>query len=35
MIGTSFTGRKKLRDLLLKKENRCCADCNAPDPKWA
>ncbi|XP_027930386.1 ADP-ribosylation factor GTPase-activating protein AGD12-like isoform X2 [Vigna unguiculata] len=27
--------RKKLRDLLLKKENRCCADCNAPDPKWA
>lgn len=27
--------KKKLEDLLLRKENRVCADCNAPDPKWA
>jgi len=35
MIGRPFTGRRKLKDLLLQKDNRCCADCNAPDPKWA
>lgn len=26
---------KKLKDLLLKSENRVCADCGARDPKWA
>lgn len=26
---------KKLKDLLLKSENHICADCSAPDPKWA
>uniref|UniRef100_A0A0E0GCF8 ZAC n=2 Tax=Oryza nivara TaxID=4536 RepID=A0A0E0GCF8_ORYNI len=30
-------GRKarKLKDLMLKSDNRICADCGAPDPKWA
>ncbi|KAJ4730472.1 Calcium-dependent ARF-type GTPase activating protein family [Rhynchospora pubera] len=27
--------KKKLKELLLKSENRICADCGAPDPKWA
>ncbi|PKA49178.1 ADP-ribosylation factor GTPase-activating protein AGD12 [Apostasia shenzhenica] len=26
---------RKLKELLLKNDNRVCADCNAPDPKWA
>ncbi|OVA04871.1 C2 calcium-dependent membrane targeting [Macleaya cordata] len=26
---------RKLKDLLLKSDNRTCADCGAPDPKWA
>jgi stromal membrane-associated protein len=25
----------KLRELLHKSDNRICADCSAPDPKWA
>ncbi|KAJ1259860.1 hypothetical protein BS78_10G188400 [Paspalum vaginatum] len=25
----------KLRELLQKSDNRVCADCSAPDPKWA
>ncbi|KAI5446816.1 ADP-ribosylation factor GTPase-activating protein agd12, variant 2 [Lathyrus oleraceus] len=35
MIGRPFTGRRRLKDLLLQKDNRICADCNSPDPKWA
>lgn len=32
----SSTGnRKKLKELLHKSDNRICADCNAPEPKWA
>ncbi|KAL8108469.1 ADP-ribosylation factor GTPase-activating protein AGD12-like [Apium graveolens] len=27
--------KNRLQDLLLKRENRVCADCSAPDPKWA
>nr|XP_017236347.1 PREDICTED: ADP-ribosylation factor GTPase-activating protein AGD12-like [Daucus carota subsp. sativus]XP_017236348.1 PREDICTED: ADP-ribosylation factor GTPase-activating protein AGD12-like [Daucus carota subsp. sativus]XP_017236349.1 PREDICTED: ADP-ribosylation factor GTPase-activating protein AGD12-like [Daucus carota subsp. sativus]XP_017236350.1 PREDICTED: ADP-ribosylation factor GTPase-activating protein AGD12-like [Daucus carota subsp. sativus] len=27
--------KRKLKDLLLQKDNRVCADCSAPDPKWA
>ncbi|RZC25602.1 ADP-ribosylation factor GTPase-activating protein AGD12, partial [Glycine soja] len=34
MIGRCLTGKRKLKDLLLQKDNRFCADCNAPDPKW-
>lgn len=26
---------RKLKDLLLKSDNRICADCGAVDPKWA
>ncbi|XP_058099607.1 ADP-ribosylation factor GTPase-activating protein AGD12-like isoform X2 [Magnolia sinica] len=26
---------RKLKELLLKSDNRTCADCGAPDPKWA
>lgn len=26
---------RKLKELLLKSDNRICADCGAPDPKWA
>ncbi|KAG8059591.1 hypothetical protein GUJ93_ZPchr0002g24177 [Zizania palustris] len=26
---------RKLKDLMLKSDNRVCADCGAPDPKWA
>jgi len=26
---------RKLRELLQKSDNRICADCSAPDPKWA
>ncbi|KAJ6800082.1 ADP-ribosylation factor GTPase-activating protein AGD12-like [Iris pallida] len=26
---------RKLKDLLVRSDNRICADCSAPDPKWA
>lgn len=26
---------RKMKELLLKSDNQVCADCNAPDPKWA
>ncbi|CAN0874897.1 ADP-ribosylation factor GTPase-activating protein AGD12, partial [Linum grandiflorum] len=29
------TARRKLRDFLQQSDNRNCADCGAPDPKWA
>lgn len=29
------SGKKKLKDLLQQSDNRTCADCGAPDPKWA
>jgi len=31
----SFSGKRRLKDLLLHKDNRFCADCGAADPKWA
>ncbi|XP_059666411.1 ADP-ribosylation factor GTPase-activating protein AGD12-like [Cornus florida] len=31
----SSSGKRRLNDLLLKSDNRGCADCGAPDPKWA
>ncbi|KAJ7969120.1 ADP-ribosylation factor GTPase-activating protein AGD12 [Quillaja saponaria] len=34
-LGRPAPGKKRLKDLLLQKDNRFCADCNAPDPKWA
>ncbi|CAN1324995.1 ADP-ribosylation factor GTPase-activating protein AGD12 [Linum perenne] len=30
-----LTARRKLRDMLQQSDNRNCADCGAPDPKWA
>lgn len=27
--------RSKLKSLLSQPDNRVCADCGAPDPKWA
>ncbi|XP_071724944.1 ADP-ribosylation factor GTPase-activating protein AGD12-like [Rutidosis leptorrhynchoides] len=34
-LGRPVSGKRKLRDLLLQSDNRTCADCSAPDPKWA
>lgn len=32
---SSGTGKRRLKDLLAQPGNRVCADCGAPDPKWA
>ncbi|XP_059668554.1 ADP-ribosylation factor GTPase-activating protein AGD12-like [Cornus florida] len=29
------SGERRLKDLLLQSDNRVCADCAAPNPKWA
>ncbi|KAL0363631.1 UNVERIFIED_CONTAM: ADP-ribosylation factor GTPase-activating protein AGD12 [Sesamum calycinum] len=29
------SGKRRLKDLLAQPDNRKCADCGAPDPKWA
>ncbi|MCD9641481.1 ADP-ribosylation factor GTPase-activating protein agd12 [Datura stramonium] len=29
------SSKRRLKDLLLQKDNRVCADCGSPDPKWA
>ncbi|KAI3682957.1 hypothetical protein L1987_83362 [Smallanthus sonchifolius] len=29
------SGNRRLKQLLQQRENRTCADCGAPDPKWA
>ncbi|XP_061339693.1 probable ADP-ribosylation factor GTPase-activating protein AGD13 [Gastrolobium bilobum] len=34
-LGRPASGRRRLKDLLLQNDNRFCADCKAPDPKWA
>ncbi|XP_057971673.1 ADP-ribosylation factor GTPase-activating protein AGD12-like [Malania oleifera] len=34
-LGRRTSGKRRLKDLLLKSDNRICADCGAPDPKWA
>ncbi|KAL9690240.1 hypothetical protein QQ045_010637 [Rhodiola kirilowii] len=34
-LGRPTSTKRKLRDLLLQRDNRNCADCGAPDPKWA
>ncbi|XP_020875594.1 ADP-ribosylation factor GTPase-activating protein AGD12 isoform X2 [Arabidopsis lyrata subsp. lyrata] len=31
----SGSGKRRIRDLLTQSDNRVCADCGAPDPKWA
>ncbi|XAR59361.1 hypothetical protein NMG60_11015177 [Bertholletia excelsa] len=30
-----LSGKERLNDLLLQSDNHVCADCGAPDPKWA
>ncbi|XP_038691003.1 ADP-ribosylation factor GTPase-activating protein AGD12-like isoform X2 [Tripterygium wilfordii] len=34
-LGRAASGKRRLKDLLLQSDNRKCADCGAPDPKWA
>ncbi|MED6106408.1 ADP-ribosylation factor GTPase-activating protein agd12 [Stylosanthes scabra] len=34
-LGRPVTSKRKFKDLLLQKDNQCCADCNAAQPKWA
>ncbi|KAM1004450.1 hypothetical protein ACFX13_004694 [Malus domestica] len=34
-LGRPASGKRRLKDLLVQKDNRNCADCGAPDPKWA
>ncbi|KAL9452867.1 hypothetical protein AB3S75_008620 [Citrus x aurantiifolia] len=34
-LGKPSSGKGRLKDLLLQRDNRICADCGAPDPKWA
>ncbi|KAG5515936.1 hypothetical protein RHGRI_036840 [Rhododendron griersonianum] len=34
-LGHYSSGKRRLKDLLLQSDNRVCADCGAPDPKWA
>ncbi|XP_057420991.1 ADP-ribosylation factor GTPase-activating protein AGD12-like [Lotus japonicus] len=34
-FGRPVSSKRRLKDLLVQKDNRFCADCNAPDPKWA
>ncbi|XP_027921630.1 ADP-ribosylation factor GTPase-activating protein AGD12-like [Vigna unguiculata] len=34
-LGRPVSSKRRLKDLLLQKDNRFCADCNAPDPQWA
>ncbi|KAL2467418.1 ADP-ribosylation factor GTPase-activating protein AGD12 [Abeliophyllum distichum] len=34
-LGRPTSGKRRLKDLLVQRDNRVCADCGAPDPKWA
>ncbi|XP_042058034.1 ADP-ribosylation factor GTPase-activating protein AGD12-like [Salvia splendens] len=34
-LGRPSSGKRRLKDLLGQSDNRVCADCEAPDPKWA
>ncbi|XP_073061244.1 ADP-ribosylation factor GTPase-activating protein AGD12-like [Primulina eburnea] len=34
-LGRPSSGERRLKDLLSQRDNRVCADCGAPDPKWA
>ncbi|CAN8231181.1 unnamed protein product [Cochlearia groenlandica] len=34
-FGKPSSGKRRIRDLLTQSDNRVCADCGAPDPKWA
>ncbi|KAL3741365.1 probable ADP-ribosylation factor GTPase-activating protein AGD13 isoform X2 [Eucalyptus grandis] len=34
-LGRPASGKRIIKDLLNQSDNRFCADCGAPDPKWA
>ncbi|PWA84403.1 ADP-ribosylation factor GTPase-activating protein AGD12 [Artemisia annua] len=34
-VAKSSSGNRRLKELLQQRDNRTCADCGAPDPKWA
>ncbi|XP_033142081.1 probable ADP-ribosylation factor GTPase-activating protein AGD13 [Brassica rapa] len=34
-LGQPASGKRRIKDLLKQPDNRVCADCSAPDPKWA
>lgn len=34
-VARSSSGNRRLKELLQQRDNRTCADCGAPDPKWA
>ncbi|CAA2934511.1 ADP-ribosylation factor GTPase-activating AGD12-like [Olea europaea subsp. europaea] len=34
-LGRPTSGKRRLKDLLVQRDNHFCADCGAPDPKWA
>ncbi|WJX53325.1 ADP-ribosylation factor GTPase-activating protein agd12 [Trifolium repens] len=34
-FGRPVSGKRRLKDLMVQKDNRFCADCGSPDPKWA
>ncbi|KAJ4870482.1 ADP-ribosylation factor GTPase-activating protein AGD12 [Raphanus sativus] len=33
--GKPGSGKRRIRELLTQSDNRFCADCGSPDPKWA
>ncbi|XP_071719793.1 ADP-ribosylation factor GTPase-activating protein AGD12-like [Rutidosis leptorrhynchoides] len=34
-LGKQSSGNRRIKELLQQRDNRKCADCGAPDPKWA
>ncbi|CAA0827577.1 ADP-ribosylation factor GTPase-activating protein AGD12 [Striga hermonthica] len=34
-LGRPISGKRRLKKLMVQLDNRVCADCGAPDPKWA
>ncbi|GER48916.1 calcium-dependent ARF-type GTPase activating protein family [Striga asiatica] len=34
-LGRPTSGKRRLKELMVQLDNRVCADCGAPDPKWA
>ncbi|KAL0737963.1 hypothetical protein Bca4012_014173 [Brassica carinata] len=34
-LGKPGSGKRRIRELLTQSDNRFCADCGGPDPKWA
>ncbi|KAK4744210.1 hypothetical protein SAY87_010522 [Trapa incisa] len=34
-LGRPAWGKRRLKDFLLQMDNRICADCGSPEPKWA